>query len=60
LQVRAAWDANALCHCEHIIANHPGKSVVFGGDLNILPKESDVDKGAFSNLKRTLRHAGKV
>ena len=54
MEARKAWDTNILRHCTHVIETHSGKSFVYGGDLNVLPREEDVDRGAFSNLRQTL------
>ena len=54
IEVRKAWDNDALEHCSHITRTHVEKSFVYGGDLNVLPRIEDVDRGTFSNLRQTL------
>jgi len=54
MEVRKAWDNDVLEHCSHITRTHVEKSFAYGGDLNVLPRIEDVDRGAFSNLRQTL------
>ena len=53
-EARANWDSDAKAHCLNLQQRFPDRSFIFGGDLNVLPKDTDVDRGAFSNILRTL------
>jgi exonuclease III len=54
MQFRKTWDNEVLEHCSCTTSTHSEKSFVCGGDLNVLPRIEDVDRGAFSNLRQTL------